>query len=320
MLDVLMDSYTKQNIERRKLEQLFYRISRIGRNSYLSLFQGVETEEIYMRYNYTPYYTSFDMCSLLLSLFNMKSGAGPIFEIPILNELGGSIIDFLKSYPSLDKSRLVIDERCLGLLEFFSKYINPDVNKLKEIIRTYNIATSTGGDFGNLILPVLSTTTEYTNDIFIHNVDALIIPPYINQLYLSPINKICLSIPFVPEPRQIAIIKRMIFNSYITMFTVNESNTILLYNTLIPPIKIDDNILIGLRKNIVEYNVDYLADGFKGFTGWVEPKRIIKTNRYSKNTYIYDYDTLPLEIIANIYTYIQNTVNRKIEKKRIDKL
>ncbi len=68
----LVDEYTIKKEQDRKEDIFNYRLSRIGSSSLFTTVEGIETEQTYMRYNYMPYYTSFDMCSLFLSLFNMK--------------------------------------------------------------------------------------------------------------------------------------------------------------------------------------------------------------------------------------------------------
>jgi hypothetical protein len=108
--------------------------------------EGIETEQTYMRYNYMPYYTSFDLCSLLLSLFNMKKkdDSGPIFN---------------KLPPSED-----------NLSRLLRKYVNND--KLELLMSKYNIAILDKGNFGALLTLIIQLKEEI-GECFIHTPDTI---------------------------------------------------------------------------------------------------------------------------------------------------
>ncbi len=269
--EVLRDWYTILNVENRGKEPFYYRFSRVARHIMFGIgLEMLETEQIYMRYYYTPYYTSFDMCSLLLSVFNMKN-----VDVPILN---------------------TIPREDIPLKRLITKYIRD--SSLKDILRIYNTAKLPKGNFGSLVAELLNQPT--LDNCFIHTFDRSENPPHINKLYLSlsSARKICLSIPFVP----ISVQKQV---PNITVFNCNQSSTIDLYDT--KKIVIPANIL-GMLGNIpIEYNIDYKV-GDRAMFSVRLPKIIFITNRYSYTQYgfngVYDYDNVDEKDIVAIYNFM----------------
>jgi hypothetical protein len=154
----------------------YYKISRT-----LSSSMDIDTEyeELYMRYNFTPYYISWDYVSLILSFFNSYVG----------EDNTNKLIDDIQPYNrDLKKSTIVI-------YQTFSKYIARE-----SISRVYNLYLglhSYDGDFGKLLSPLVKPTGKSMDISFIQEFeyDDYI---YIDRLYLTPYNKIGLSFCFVP--------------------------------------------------------------------------------------------------------------------------
>ncbi len=275
----LVDAYTIKKEQDRKEDIFNYRLSRIGSSSLFTTVEGIETEQTYMRYNYMPYYTSFDMCSLLLSLFNMKKkdDSGPIFN---------------KLPPSVD-----------NLFRLLIRYINSD--KLELLMSKYNIANIPKGDFGKLLSLILQVKEEI-GECFIHVTDKTLKNPYINKLYLSNQRKICLSIPFTP----ISALKDSKTNTSVFKFNIDKTNT--LYGKLL-----STEIIEKYKTIQVEYNTDYAVGAAKGVFGLKDPDIIIITNRYSMLTtlygkpitYINDYDDVQSDKVKEIFDFIMTTSN-----------
>ena len=126
-----------------------YRISRKLRNVAETFGAShIETEQLYMRYNFQPYFTSFDMASFCLSLFTT---------------------DFYRlQQKSIDKSIIL-------------KYIRDP--KYLESVYSQIVQDELKGNFGSLISLIMSRT-EIPDDLFIHNfntLDYLQVP----QLYIT---------------------------------------------------------------------------------------------------------------------------------------
>jgi hypothetical protein len=278
---------------------LKYGLSRFGIEMAARIgIDRIETEQTYMRYNLTPYYTSFDMAILLCSLFNKKK---------------------------IDK----IDPR-YELYNLIRKYIAED--KIITIFDMFNIASFPRGQTGNFgLLTGLLIGSTLTEDYFIHTYVYEPPNPFINRLYKTNVNKIALTIPFVPTSEKyhinighsedeentydrsalvalasatVSVAKTpfTIMKGVIdkcrqgddTVFKCNSSETKKLYRQIDDPqmkLFLDS---LTTHEFIVEYNIDYCAG--RGVLIPL-PKFILKTNRYSftdksSKTRVYDYDNI----------------------------
>jgi hypothetical protein len=275
----LKDYYTiKKKEERSKIynlssDVLIYRLSRVGRHILPKIgIENIETEQSYMRYNYTPYYTSFDMCSLLLSLFSTKK---------------------IKTLPPVENN----------LYKLFIKYINEDY--LQILLTTYfNIKISYPGNFGELLTEILVKSEKEIGECFKHNFITDVNPPYINKLYLSNANKICLSIPFCPIVMQVSLPLKL------TQFQNNTVETIKLYKKYETDLSSDIQERLNHKNFKIEYNYDYSLSA----RGIIKPPDIIvATNRYSMTTGlvsgVYEYDKIEEKDIKKVYEFITSTNN-----------
>jgi hypothetical protein len=284
----LKDGYTLEQTKRRQRnydsDEIFkYRLSRIGRHVLpRAKMEFIETEQTYMRYNYTPFYTSFDMCSLIISLFITKK----ILNLP----------------PPAN-----------NLYKLFIKYI---AEEYLEIIRTiyFDIKLSKTGDFGKILTEILIKDKEDISECFIHKFIKDKAPSFINKLYLTHENKICLSIPFVPIVNQIENI-----DANITQFRYHKPGTNKLYEDEKVRLleRLPHNIEDRLSDFIIEYNNDYATGARAWFS---KPPYIVATNRYShkdkfrmgmfslRNS-VYDYDDVIIEDVKKIYDFILSTRN-----------
>ena len=146
-----------------------YKLSRIG-NNYQS---DIEFEQLYMRYNFTPYYISFDICTLLMSLINNKFlTLKPIYRKNLLlNDYNQQLYTFIRKY--------IDNESIKFFIEIFDEYIKIENGNFGDLLNIY---------FGNN-----DNKVKFINNF--NNVDFL----YINKLYLTPTSrKIALSLPFKP--------------------------------------------------------------------------------------------------------------------------
>jgi hypothetical protein len=208
-----------------------------------------EFEQMYMRYNFMPYYMSFDICSLLMSVFHTH------------------YIDSI-----IEKSSLQL---------FLLRYIDTSegANTMFTIFNTDK--TDFEGDFGKLITLFINAqagisrnTVRFIN--YFNKYDFI----HINMLQLSNDNKICLSLPFTPDFIQMRInkgkISETIAQPLITRAKLDYGN---LYDT-------NQQYLKKFYDNYVNASVDYCFDWTNGHSDWNprKPKFIIKTNRYSKKS------------------------------------
>ena len=277
--NLLVDEYTTKQYEERKdiikdgtgIQN--YRLSRIGRKQ----IDFAEPEQLYMRYNNQPYYTSFDMISLLLSILHFRIG-----------DTKQSLIDFdNKSDENLSniyvKLGYMTSDTLPTLYEIYSK--------LKE---NYN------GNFGKLMNSILIVTDALLMHInFIHNYDA-IQPTKLDFVYLTLNNKLGLSIPIVPTS-----IKQ---SGNITQFAVNIDKTKSFYtdqNIRDKKISefttkfIDYIVKLNKKHNLDLLNIEYSGDySIKKEMGSLTaalmhlppPVYCIRTNKYSNNHIIYEWD------------------------------
>jgi hypothetical protein len=274
--DKYTTDHTRPRIESYNTNTTFkYRLSRIlKRGQFYVGLNGIESEQLYMRYNCTPYYTSFDMCSLICSLFNKKKITMPNDKTP--------------------------------LYQLLIKYIDKDY--LLTIFKLYNEVTlKNPEDFGELMTQLL-IRDDLQGDYFINTFVKTESAPFINKLYKSlNENKIVLTIPFVPLS-----IQKKLGNNNITIFQNNKDRTESLYTILLGNELynrfIRDTLDRGL--NVNKFNIEYNIDYGVGLTAKISPPSlIVKTNRYSSLPYIYDYDTFiesELEKIIKFYKDIRN--------------
>lgn len=256
------DDYTIQDTKNRinnfnDKKQHKYRLSRTFRRLQADLGTVIETEQLYMRYNYQPYYLSFDYCSLILSLFSLQL----ITELPSIEE---------------------------GLTKTISKYITTpeeDINMILNIYNRYKSAETINGNFGELLNPLLTLDIilidKYSfNNVFNSN-DYL----HINKLFIEQSNnKILISLP--------SIINITDITGNITSSSSNTVKTIEKYNKLGINEKYS-GLIQSFSKNVI--SIDYNRDRklarskFGTFTGLLDPSIhyetfYSKTNRFSQLT------------------------------------
>jgi hypothetical protein len=185
-----------------------YKISRM----FAKDLESAEPEQLYMRYNNQPYYTSFDMISLLLSILHFRISA---------QKYSVSLIDLSNSYDkdninnSYDKDNInkiyVIGLGCMTGRTFST------LCTLYESIKThYN------GNFGVLMASIIRQEPAVLENInFIHKYDNSVQPKTIlKKLYITSNNKIGLSLPIVP------LVFNQIAGKGITQFSINIDETI----------------------------------------------------------------------------------------------
>jgi hypothetical protein len=279
---------------------LRYGLSRVGIDMAARIgVDRIETEQTYMRYNLTPYYTSFDMAILLCSLFNKKK---------------------------IDKLNKTTD-----LYRLISRYIATD--RITAIFNKFNTAELPPGQTGNFgLLTGILIGSTLPEDYFIHTYVYEPPNPFINRLYKTTINKIALTIPFVPTSEKfyinignhsentenapstsaigavasaaasVATAPVRLLKGAIdicrqgddTAFKCNEAETRQIYRQIEDPRTGSFLDSLNSQDFIVEYNIDYCAG-----RGAVIPlpQFILKTNRYSFTDKtaiprVYDYDTI----------------------------
>ena len=188
------DSYTKKNINER-IDNIHkhYRLSRFLVNLQSDINTKIEFEQLYMRYNFTPYYMSFDMCSLILSLFYY------------------------------DKKNLIkLDE-----LEILKRYIFNKINEIYDLYRNSHTLHNKKGNFGELLNIIIFSTLKYNYFIFYFLKNEYI---NIQNLYITNTNnKLCISYPLYNNNQNNIKIDD---NIYITKFTSIEPNMINKYNII----------------------------------------------------------------------------------------
>ncbi len=259
--DYTFRSYPDRKVASRVNSIFSYRISRFGRVNIVS--SNIETEQLYMRYYNNPYYTSFDIISLLLSLMHYRYEAKALFNLDRISQ--NKIYIFMTRYMTSDTAKL--------LITIYSS-----------IITNYN------GNFGLIIKPILERPlAELKNINFLHQFNNE--PPniFINKLYLTYNNKIALSLPYVPTNIRV--------NDALNNFAPNIDATNKWYTKLFSSesslqiIKdIKDRFITDIRgpnsdKYIIEYSGDYSLAKERGaryaFMKTSLPEYIIITNRYS---------------------------------------
>lgn len=272
-----------------------YRISRIGRVQSI----GVEFEAFYMRYNNQPYYTSFDMITLWLSILHFRKATH-------------AIVDFTKV--KKDEGRLT---------EFLTKYMTPETIKLlvdfyKGLTENYN------GNFGLLLKPIYDREQEQLDQInFLHHYESENQPKLIRGLYLTRYNKIALSLPFVPTSIQV--------KDDITSFKPNQKKTddYKFYNRVTEHY-IKEFIKSLSNDNIlsITYTSDYSIAAERGsllarFVHQKPPEYVIKTNRYSfttligliPETYYYEWDYMvddkDIMVLIKLFTKLAKNTTRE---------
>ncbi len=282
------DVYTRENYEERYLnftrkQDHIYRLSSKFRQLMGISATPIQFNQLYMRYNMTPYYTSFDMSTLLLSLFKTK------------------II-----------SKVPTGEHLYNLIE---KYIH--TSSIETLFRIYfENDEDFKGDFGKLLELLLNRPPgESVLLSFVHLHIKELIKDYcfIDSLYLTPQNKISLSLPFKPLP--------IVSENKSTSFTIVNNSE---YNSQIYELIEPDEsfkkiytafIQLDMPHSIIEYTADphirSMAALFVGThvaqsMGIISPQCIVITNRYSsllylglglgRSRYIYEYDDIVPDI------------------------
>lgn len=270
------DNYTKKiNPALNKLDfvenrQHIYKLSRAAHN----LQSFIEFEELYMRYNFMPYYMSFDICSIIMSLFH---------------------------------THYIDDITDMRLRTFLKRYIDTDEG-INNMFNIFNIATTDfKGDFGKLISLLIDgqggiarNTVRFINTF--HTNDYV----YINKLNLSSNNKICLSLPFAPNFYSAGVretvAKPLDTNKIKDYGTLYNDNQVLL-----------DEFYKNHENATVEYCYDWpSAASFYDIgrpTFIIKTNRYSKKSPFK---YIWDYDNFPNENRdkQRILHYFQTTNNR----------
>lgn len=279
------DTYSTNNSIKRSINFYYkndhkYRLSKnfINITEAISDTLLIEFNQLYMRYNNTPYYISFDMVSLILSLFNTK---------------------IISQY---EKNTII------------EKYIHK--NSVNNLFTTYHdLADDMNGDFGLLLKPLFYNFQSIRNTfIFIQSYNKIKYDHLaIEYLYLSTKNnKIGLSLPYKP------ITVKAFSSGPTTFYRIDHNDTeiqdkIKLKSNNQFYIKFKDNI----KDNniIIDYNIDWDSTAATSFN---RPKFIIKTNRYSSiiklasrifeyEEFIIDKDNYNLNNIYNLYNKINES-------------
>lgn len=291
----LVSTYNKRKECAANNQTHYYRISRIGRVQSIS----AEFEAFYMRYNNQPYYTSFDMITLWLSILHFRDATNAIVDFTKVKKDEGPLTEFLLKYMTDNTIKLLID--------FY-----------KGLTENYN------GNFGLLLKPIYDREQEQLDQInFLHHYESENQPKLIRGLYLTWNNKIALSLPFVPTSIQV--------KGEITSFKPNQKKTAVnkFYNGVTEQHVKDfikslstDNILL------ITYTSDYSIAAERGSILSVlmhqkPPAYVIKTNRYSfttfinisPETYFYEWDYMTNESDLNklikLFTKLANNTTRK---------
>jgi hypothetical protein len=174
-----------------------YKISRF----FAKDLSSAEPEQLYMRYNNQPYYTSFDMISLLLSILHFRISAQKY-----------SLIDLSNSYDKDNINKIyVIGLECMTGRTFST------LCTLYESIKTHYY-----GNFGTLMTSIIQQEDDVLKNInFLHNYNHTKQPKTIlKKLYITSNNKIGLSLPIVP------LVFNQIAEKGITQFSINIDGTI----------------------------------------------------------------------------------------------
>lgn len=241
--------------------------------------KNIETEQLIMRYNMFPFYTSFDIKSFILSLFCLRD-----------------IFDFTLE-PSFEINK--------KLEKIFKKEFQ-NWSDLYRIYSVYNWSTITGNDtselyiqnFGFLLQPLIISDKPhglYNNK---YPESEHIVPSrdtYSNKLYITNQYKICLSIPFniIIQEVSAGIFKNIVYK-------IDKSKTI----TNMSKLKINlENLSRRDETSIEQLFLIY----YTGDLVYMRPSGdnfIVKTNRYSKlslpKSILYEYDDIGEDVVKFI--------------------
>ena len=261
-------------------EPFNYRISTILKD--LKGYINIEQEQAYMRYSPIPYYTSFDMVSLILSCFLIKNIQGSIY---ILQD------DY---FTDGIKSVLIIN-----------KYIPIKTQRLL-LTRRPSWQTNYDGDFGKLLLFLTADLELYQLFEFNHYFNNMYkrFNQRINQLIITNTNKIALSPIFIGNTISSTIIVREVEKTISTV--VVSRRTLDKYN------------YDQLYFDIMFINIQIIFDGARFHNPNasiidIGLDNIVKTNMYSKTLlvkYLYEWDYVcdDLEKIIPFFKAIQNNI------------
>jgi hypothetical protein len=265
--DYINKSYPLRKVASTNNETYEYRLSRIGR---VNSPGDIEFEAFYMRYNNQPFYTSFDIISLWLSILHFRRDKG-------------AIIDF----EGIKSSEI--------LANFLTKYMTKDtINLLTDFYS--GLELNYGGNFGLLLKPIFDREQSQLNHLkFLQHYDSTE-PKLIKGLYLTLNNKLALSLPFVPT----SITVKDKITSFKPNKAATESHELYKSNT---NSYITEFIKALDEKNIltITYSGDYSVDAEKGSKLALlfhskPPSYIVKTNRYSTIGYYYEWDYMLRDI------------------------
>jgi len=220
-----------------------YKLSRWNESIIYAIGRNIEPEQLYMRYSFLPYYMSFDICSLFVSIVN-----------------SGKLQDYTK-YP--------------GICTFMDNYIygkhlsrttgdsRTGISNIFQIFKDRQLNTS---DFGLLINEmILRNIGNDTRELFLFKNKNI----YKNYVHISKLivnNKICLTLPYVP-------LFTLIGNTKYTYGRINMIETKRVYE------EHGQSYSIGMTDE--DYKIDYSYDWVDNASFC--PKFIVKTNRYSKS-------------------------------------
>ena len=236
-----------------------YKISR----SLKGLQSNIQFEQMYMRYNFIPYYMSFDMCSLIMSIFHEH----------FINGIG--------------QEKTFRPELMVILL----RYIDGSDAIANLFIKFNGDKTQFNGDFGKLISLLITSQEKLArNSVRFINMINMQEYVHINKLHLTEDRKICLTLPFTPDFHQFRNETKMETWSSPYKRTESESEEIIniakndygeLYNGKYKDFI--DNFYSSAEDIKIEYNKDWTS------LTWMpgQPTFIVQTNRYSKIDYKY---------------------------------
>ena len=284
-----------------------YRISGIGSHRRaVGLSPNIETEQLYMRYNYLPYYVSFDMFSLILSLFALK-----LYKMSDIDERNetNQLHNFLGSYIVKNMN----DKYVPNIKTLYTSYSVLNAGNDKD---EYDY----GGNFGELIKIIMSTHDYAVKQQKLnYNFDKKTAKKiYCDKIY----RKLCMSIPFNYTVHYNEAASTLWVQ--VLEFAINGVNTQKYYDDLyITNKKIDMNKIKLFVDTNVTYRIEYTGDRTKTVALFVPnanplpDKLIVRKNRSSSapiiqkaigQTFVYDYVEIQKDEVMTILEFFDCVV------------
>jgi hypothetical protein len=238
-----IDNYNNRINAKNDNKLFYYRLSRPGGTNLI-----FEFEQYYMRYGQQPYYTSFDMISLIFSFLYYRIVNGneltPLFTLDYT---------FIKSNKALST--------------LFKKYMTEKTYTI--IIPIYREQqTHYNGNFGKLLAPLIKSKSLDKLE-FIHKFDKRKYFKPISTIYLTNDNYIALSLPIYPKLTQI--------NKHNFEFLPDIDITEELYSKYTEKYTYVKSYIDYLKKHIHDFKIQYSGD-------YEVNKLIVKTNKYTVYT------------------------------------